>query len=90
MNTDLLTLFDVDEAKLRDIVSETLANADDGELFVEYAQAESLTFDNGRMKGGSFNTEQGFGLRAVAGEAVGYAHAGDLSDAALRRGAGRL
>src|SRR6478736_5229150 len=90
MNTDLLTLFDVDEAKLRDIVSETLANADDGELFVEYAQAESLTFDNGRMKGGSFNTEQGFGLRAVAGEAVGYAHAGDLSEAALRRAAGAV
>jgi TldD protein len=87
MNNDLLTLFDTDEAKLRSIVSETLANSDDGELFVEYAQAESLAFDNGRMKGGSFNTEQGFGLRAVAGEAVGYAHAGDLSEAALRRAA---
>ncbi|MEK1899322.1 MAG: metalloprotease TldD, partial [Rhizobium sp.] len=49
--------------------------------------AESLTFDNGRLKGGSFNTEQGFGLRAVAGEAVGYAHAGDLSVTALKRAA---
>jgi len=71
MNTDLLTLFDTDEAKLRSIVAEALSGADDGELFVEHVQAESLTFDNGRMKGGSFNTEQGFGLRAVAGEAVG-------------------
>jgi len=85
MNTDLLTLFDTDEAKLRSIVAEALSGADDGELFVEHVQAESLTFDNGRMKGGSFNTEQGFGLRAVAGEAVGYAHAGDLSEAALKR-----
>ncbi len=85
MNTDLLTLFDADEAKLRGIVAEALSGADDGELFVEHVQAESLTFDNGRMKGGSFNTEQGFGLRAVAGEAVGYAHAGDLSEAALKR-----
>jgi TldD protein len=87
MNTDLLTLFDADETKLRAIVAEALAGADDGELFVEHVQAESLTFDNGRMKGGSFNTEQGFGLRAVAGEAVGYAHAGDLSEAALKRAA---
>jgi TldD protein len=50
---------------------ETLKSADDGELFLEHAQAESLSFDNGRLKGGSFNTDQGFGLRAVAGEAVG-------------------
>ncbi|MGO6908174.1 PmbA/TldA family metallopeptidase, partial [Rhizobium ruizarguesonis] len=63
------------------------SGADDGELFIEHAQAEALTFDNGRLKGGSFNTEQGFGLRAVAGEAVGYAHAGDLSVAALKRAA---
>ncbi|NLR95265.1 metalloprotease TldD [Rhizobium sp. P38BS-XIX] len=87
MNTDLLTLFDTDETKLRGIVADALAGADDGELFVEHVQAESLTFDNGRMKGGSFNTEQGFGLRSVAGEAVGYAHAGDLSEAALKRAA---
>lgn len=87
MNTDLLTLFDADEAKMRSLVAEALSGADDGELYIEHAQAESLMFDNGRLKGGSFNTEQGFGLRAVAGEAVGYAHAGDLSVSALKRAA---
>ncbi|SFB06236.1 TldD protein [Rhizobium sp. NFR07] len=85
MNTDLLSLFDTDEAKLRSIVAEALSGSDDGELFIEHAQAESLSFDNGRLKGGSFNTDQGFGLRSVAGEAVGYAHAGELSAAALSR-----
>ncbi|MBB3460316.1 metalloprotease TldD [Rhizobium sp. BK377] len=87
MTNDLLTLFDADEATMRKHVAEALSGADDGELFIEHAQAESLTFDNGRLKGGSFNTEQGFGLRAVAGEAVGYAHAGDLSVSALKRAA---
>lgn len=87
MTTDLLTLFDADEAAMRKHVAEALSGADDGELFIEHAQAESLTFDNGRLKGGSFNTEQGFGLRAVAGESVGYAHAGDLSVSALKRAA---
>ncbi|MEZ2129317.1 MULTISPECIES: metalloprotease TldD [unclassified Sinorhizobium] len=87
MTTDLLTLFDADETRMRALVAEALSGADDGELFIEHVQAESLMFDNGRLKGGSFNTEQGFGLRAVAGEAVGYAHAGELSIAALRRAA---
>ncbi|TCQ12497.1 microcin-processing peptidase 2 [Rhizobium sp. PP-F2F-G36] len=85
MNTDLITLFDSDEAAVRRILAETLQGADDGELFMEHIQSESLSFDNGRLKGGSFNTDQGFGLRAVAGEAVGYAHSGDLSLAALKR-----
>ncbi|MBD9371300.1 metalloprotease TldD [Rhizobium sp. ARZ01] len=87
MNTDLLSLFDADEAAVRKVLSQTLANADDGELYLEHAQAESLTFDNGRLKGGSFNTDQGFGLRAVAGEAVGYAHSGEMSLSALKRAA---
>ncbi|WP_313057794.1 PmbA/TldA family metallopeptidase, partial [Agrobacterium cavarae] len=87
MTQDLLTLFDCDEGTLRSRVADALAGADDGELFVEHAQAESLTFDNGRLKGGSFNTDQGFGLRAVVGETVGYAHAGELSTAALQRAA---
>jgi TldD protein len=85
VNTDLITLFDGDEAAVRRVLAETLRGADDGELFIEHIQSESLSFDNGRLKGGSFNTDQGFGLRAVAGEAVGYAHSGDLSVAALKR-----
>jgi TldD protein len=87
MNTDLIKLFDSDEAAIRDVLAQTLSGADDGELFIEHSQSESLSFDNGRLKGGSFNTDQGFGLRAVAGEAVGYAHAGDLSLSALKRAA---
>ncbi|HET7413305.1 MAG TPA: metallopeptidase TldD-related protein, partial [Pararhizobium sp.] len=85
MSSDLLTLFDSDEDTLRQTVADALKDADDGELFVEHSQSESLMFDNGRLRSGSFNTDQGFGLRSVAGEAVGYAHAGDLSLAALKR-----
>ncbi len=87
MENDLLKLFDCDEARVQAVISDALKDADDGELYVEHAQAEALTFDDGRLKQGTFNTDQGFGLRAVAGEAVGYAHAGDLSEAALKRAA---
>ena len=58
---------------------------DDGELFLEYSQSESVALDDGRIKSAAFDTTQGFGLRAVAGEAAGYAHASELSEAAIRR-----
>ncbi len=51
------------------------------------AQSEMLAFDNGRLKQATYNTDQGFGLRAVKDEAVGYAHSSDISEAALARAA---
>ena len=77
----------MEASRVEAIVAETLAGMDDGELFLEYSQSESLTLDDGRIKSASFDTTQGFGLRAVAGEAAGYAHASDLSEAAIRRAA---
>ena len=64
-----------------------LEGADDGELFLEYRQSEALGFDNGRLKQATYDTAQGFGLRAVKDEAVGYAHASDVSEAAIMRAA---
>src|SRR2546421_10955494 len=73
--------------RVEKIVGEALAGMDDGELFLEYSQSESVGLDDGRIKSASFDTTQGFGLRAVAGEAAGYAHASELSEAAIRRAA---
>ncbi|MEF2553097.1 metalloprotease TldD [Aurantimonas sp. A2-1-M11] len=87
MSASLIERFDISPAEIDAILGETLSGADDGELFLEYRESESLVFDNGRLKAGNFSTDQGFGLRAVSGEAVGYAHAGDFSDAALKRAA---
>ncbi|MCB8839145.1 metalloprotease TldD [Aurantimonas sp. VKM B-3413] len=87
MTLSLIERFDISRAEIDAVLSETLLGADDGELFLEYLEQESLVFDNGRLKSGNFSTDQGFGLRAVAGEAVGYAHAGDFSQAALKRAA---
>ncbi|MEZ5810739.1 MAG: metalloprotease TldD [Rhizobiaceae bacterium] len=90
MPDSLLDAFDVSPEKIRAIVANTVAGADDGELFVEYRESEALVFDNGRLKTANFTTDQGFGLRAVAGEATGYAHASELSEAALRRASGAV
>ncbi len=69
------------------IVDETLLGADDGELYLEYGQSEGLIWDDGKLKNASFETESGFGLRAVVGETIGYAHAASLSEEALSRAA---
>ena len=76
---------DRDEARRQ--LARGLEGADDGELFLEYRQSEMLHFDNGRLKQATYDTAQGFGLRAVKDEAVGYAHASDLSPAAIARAA---
>ena len=75
----------LDRARTEAIVSEALHGTDDGELFLEYSQSESISFDDGRVRNASFDTTQGFGLRAISGETTGYAHAADLSEDALRR-----
>ena len=85
MPTPLTQKFDIPESRLKEIVADTIRGADDGELFLEYSESEALMFDNGRLKTANFNTGEGFGLRAVAGEATGYAHSSELSHAALLR-----
>lgn len=77
----------LDPERTQTIVDDALNGADDGELFLEYSQSESLAFDDGRLKTASFDTTQGFGLRAIAGEARGFAHAADLSEDAIKRAA---
>jgi TldD protein len=64
-----------------------LARGDDGELFLEYRESEQISLDDGRIRSAGFDTTLGFGLRAVAGEATGYAHAGEISEPALARAA---
>jgi TldD protein len=77
----------LDRPQLAKIISRGLDGADDGELFLEYRQAEALAFDNGRLKQATYDTSQGFGLRAVKDEAVGYAHSSDVSEGAIERAA---
>jgi TldD protein len=90
MDETIASLIDragLDRTKVAGIIKRGLDGADDGELFLEYKQAEALMFDNGRLKQATYDTAQGFGLRAVKDEAIGYAHASDLSEAALARAA---
>jgi len=87
LDTLFFTRSGMDKHGVTRMVEGALQGMDDGELFLEYSQSESFSFDDGKLKNASFNTEQGFGLRSVLGEATGYAHASELSEAAIKRAA---
>ncbi|MEO0714529.1 MAG: metalloprotease TldD [Pseudomonadota bacterium] len=76
-----------DLAKAGDILADAAQGADDADLFIERSRSESFVFDDGRLKSAAYDTSQGFGLRVVAGEASGNAHASELSEAAIARAA---
>ena len=78
---------DLDLKAARRVLADALSGADDGELFFERRRGESLMFDDGRLKNASYDSGEGFGLRVVSGEGVGYAHSDELSLAAIQRAA---
>ena len=80
----------LDRGRVESIVDTSLKDTDDGEMFLEYRQSESFMWDDGRLKSASFDTSQGLGIRAVVGESTGYAHASELSEAAMRRSAAAI
>ncbi|HEY3694879.1 metalloprotease TldD [Phenylobacterium sp.] len=77
----------VEPERARARLAEALQGADDGELFVERSESESFVFDDGRLKSAAYDATEGFGLRVVAGETAGYAHASEISEAAIGRAA---
>ncbi len=78
---------ELSHAQARRRLSEGLAGADDGELFLERRVSEMLAFDDGQLRTAAHSVSQGFGMRAVSGEFAAYAHGAELSDRALERAA---
>ncbi|ESQ74481.1 metalloprotease TldD [Asticcacaulis sp. AC402] len=82
---DLGDEFDIHAAQA--MLENALNGADDGEIFIEKREGESLLFDDGRLKSSAYNADQGFGFRVVAGETIGFANSAELSQAAVTRAA---
>lgn len=78
---------ELDRGRVEQLVQDSLHGAEDGELYLEYVQSESLVLDDGKIRSASFDTSQGFGLRSIVGDVSGYAHSGELSEAAIKRAA---
>ena len=75
----------LDQDRALGFLQDATRGADDGELFLERRRSEVLSFDDSRLRTASYNASEGFGLRAVRGEAAGYAHATEISEQALAR-----
>ena len=69
----------------QELARQTLKNCDDGELYLQFVASESFGFDDGRLKTADYSRDAGFGLRGISGEMTGFAHANDISAAAIRR-----
>jgi TldD protein len=80
----------LDPDAARRLAATHLSAHDDGELYLQYAASEAFGFDDGRLKTADYYTSSGFGLRGVSGETTAFAHANEISQAAIERAAATL
>ena len=60
---------------------------DYADLYFQYARSEGWSLEEGIVKAGSFNIDQGVGVRAVTGEKTAFAYSDEISLAALHQAA---
>ena len=82
MNT-FFTDTDLTREQAEQLVSETLKNRDDGELFFESSKSESFILDDQKIKNTSYDTSIGYGLRAVTEDVTAFAHSNEISKTSL-------
>src|SRR5512135_1103913 len=98
----LLDPYGLDEGRLqRTLASIFEHRADYADLYFQYTRSESYSLEEGIVKSGSFDIEQGVGVRAVSGDKTAFAYSDDISLEALdeaamsarsiaRQGAGKV
>ena len=80
----LLAPHDLDEGRLQRIFGEIMTHhVDYADLYFQYSRSESWSLEEGIVKAGSFNIDQGVGVRAVSGEKTAFAYSDDISFSAL-------
>jgi len=81
----LLAPNDLQPASLQAVFGEMLSHRlDYADLYFQYARSEGWSLEEGIVKSGSFNIEQGVGVRAVSGEKTAFAYSDDISLQALK------
>ena len=56
------------------IVSDTLKNCDDGELYFEDSKSEYILLDDNKIKSSNYSSYLGFRFSAISNEVVAYSH----------------
>ena len=81
--SNFFTKSDLTRKDADNIVSETLKNCDDGELYFEESKSESILLDDDKIKSSNYSSDLGFGFRAVSEEVVAYSHSNEISKESL-------
>ncbi|HEV3009363.1 MAG TPA: metalloprotease TldD [Burkholderiales bacterium] len=83
--TTLLAPFDLETQKLERVFGTLAARkVDYADLYFQYSRYEGWSLEEGIVKSGSFNIEQGVGVRAISGEKTAFAYSDEISFAALQ------
>ena len=88
--TDFFEKSDISRNDAEKIVSDTLKNTDDGELYLENTKSENIVLDDSKIKNSSYNSDVGYGLRAVTGEVIAYSHSNEISKNSLKNSSENL
>ncbi len=84
----LLAPNEVDAAQLDGIFGQLAAHqVDDADLYFQYTRSEAWSLEEGQVKSGSFNIDQGVGVRAVVGDKTAFAYSDDIRLPAIREAA---
>ncbi len=69
----------IDEGEIGKLIGRLLGHrVDYADLYFQYSRHEGWMLEEGQVKSGSHNIEQGVGVRAVSGEKTGFAYSDDI------------
>jgi TldD protein len=81
----LLAPYGLTPTKLSTVFGEIFGHrVDYADLYFQYARSEAWSLEEGIVKSGSFNIDQGVGVRAVSGEKTAFAYSDEISLPALQ------
>ncbi len=84
----LLTANQLDSAALaRTLATIAAHSVDYADVYCQYTEAESWQLEEGMVKSGSFQIDQGVGVRAVVGDKTAFAYADSIHEASLQQAA---
>ncbi len=84
----LLVPYSIESRHIEQVFASMMAHRlDYADLYFQYSRAESWSLEEGIVKSGSFNIDQGVGVRAVSGEKTAFAYSDDISLNALESAA---
>lgn len=84
----LLAPYGLDPGELGSVFGHILSHhVDYADLYFQYSRGESWSLEEGIVKSGSFNIDQGVGVRAVTGDKTAFAYSDDISLPALQSAA---